>query len=76
MFKSTLVGIGYVATGLAAFVALRFIIDSNISPAIAAGIMAAMVISASQHAYKMGKKDGASDAQKVEQDRTTEGEES
>ena len=38
--------------------------------------MSGMVISASQHAYKMGKKDRASDVQKVEQDRTTEGEES
>ncbi len=70
MFKPTGVGIGYVATGLVAFVALRFIIDSNISPAIAAGIMAAMVVSASQHAYKMGKKDGMSAVQKGEQDRT------
>ena len=77
MFKPTLVGIGYVATGLAAFVvALRFI-DINLSPAaIAGGIMAAMVISASQHAYNLGKKDGASAVQKVEQDRTDGGEES
>ena len=75
MFKSTLVGIGYVASGLAALVVLRFIMDINLSPAIAGGVMSGTVIFASQHAYNLGKKDGASAAQKGEQDRTTEGEE-
>ncbi len=75
MFKSTLVGIGYVATGLVAIVVLRSIMDINISPAIAGGVMSGAVIFASQQAYKLGKKDGASAVQKVEQDRTTEGEE-
>ena len=76
MFKASLVGVGYVATGLVAFVALRFIIDSNISPAVATGIMAGMVVCASQHAYDLGKKDGMSAVQKGEQDRTDGGEES
>ncbi len=75
MFKSILVGMGYVASGLAAIAALRFILDINISSAFIAWVMAAMVISASQHAYNMGKKDGASDVQKVEEDRTDEKEE-
>ena len=39
MFKSTLVGIGYVASGLVALVVLRFIMDINLSPAIAGGVM-------------------------------------
>lgn len=75
MFKSSLVGIGYVASGLVAITLVRFW-GIDISPAIAGGVMAGMVISASQHAYNLGKKDGASAAQKVEQDRTDEGEES
>ncbi len=76
MFKSILVGIGHVATGLAVLAALRFIMDINLSPAIAGGVMAGMVIYASQHAYNMGKKDGMSAVQKVEEDRTDEDEES
>ena len=38
--------------------------------------MAGMVMSASQHAYKLGKKEGMSAAQKGEQDRTDGREES
>ena len=76
MYKAIGVGIGYIASGLVAVVVLRFIMDINISPAVVAGIMAAMVIPASYHAYNMGKKDGMSAAQKVEQDRTDGGEES
>ena len=76
MFKPILVGIGHVASGLAALVVLRFIIDINLSPAIAGGVMAGIVIFASQHAYNLGKKDGASAAQKVEEDRTDGGKES
>ena len=75
MFKTTLVGIGYVASGLAAIVIVGFILKIDISLAVVAGVMAAMVISASQHAYNLGKKDGASAVQKGERDRTTEGEE-
>ena len=76
MFKSSLVGIGYVATGFAAVAAVEFILRIDTSPAVIAGVMAAMVILASQQAYNLGKKDRASAAQKVEQDRTDEGEES
>lgn len=75
MYKAIGVGIGHVATGLVVIVVLRLIMDINISPAVVAGIMAAMVIPTSYRAYNMGKKDGMSAAQKVEQDRTTEGEE-
>ena len=75
MFKPTLVGIGHVVAGLAAIVVLRSIMDINISPAMAGGVMSGAVIFASQQAYKLGKKDGASAAQKVEQDRTDRGEE-
>ena len=76
MFKPILIGIGHVATGLAALAVVRFIMDINLSPAIAGGVMAGVVIYASQHAYNMGKKDGMSAAQQVEQDRTDEDEES
>ncbi len=76
MYKAIGVGIGYIASGLAAIVVLRLIMDINISPAVVAGIMAAMVIPASYRAYNMGKKDGMSAAQQVEQDRTDGGEES
>ena len=75
MFKSSLVGVGYVAIGLVAIVVLRSIMDINISPAIAGGVMAGTVIFASQQAYKLGKKDGMSAGQKVEVDRADEGEE-
>ena len=75
MYKAIGVGIGHVATGLVVIIVLR-LIDINISPAVVAGIMAAMVIPASYHAYNMGKKDGMSAAQEVEQDRTDRGEES
>ena len=75
MFKPTLVGIGYVATGFAAIAIAEFILRIDTSPAVMTGVMAAMVINASYHAYNLGKKDRASDVQKVEQDRTTEGEE-
>ena len=76
MYKAIGVGIGYIASGLAAIVVLRLIMDINISPAVVAGIMAAMVIPASYRAYNMGKKDGMSAAQEVEQDRIDGGEES
>lgn len=76
MFKSSLVGVWYVAIGLLAIVVLRSIMDINISPAIAGGVMAGTVIFASQQAYKLGKKDGMSAVQKGEQDLTDEGEES
>ena len=75
MFKSFFVGIGYVASGLVAIALVRFW-GIDISPAIAGGIMAGMVVSASQHAYNLGKKDGASAAQEVEQDSTDGGDES
>ena len=76
MFKSSLVGVGYVAIGLVAIVVLRSIMDINISPAIAGGIMSGTVIFASQHSYNLGKKDGASAVQKVEEDCADEDEES
>ena len=76
MFKASLVGVGYVATGLVSLAILRFIIGPNISPTIVTVVMVGTVIFASQQAYKIGKKDGASAAQKGEQDRTEGGEES
>ncbi len=75
MNKGFWVGVGYIATGLVSLAILRFIIGPNISPTIVTVVMVGTVIFASQQAYKMGKKDGMSAAQKVEQDRITEGEE-
>ena len=72
MFKPILVGIGHVATGFAAIAIAEFILRIDTSPAVMTGVMAAMVINASYHAYNLGKKDRASAVQKVEQDRTTE----
>ena len=74
MFKPILVGIGSVASGLLAISLVR-LWGIDISPAIAGGIMSGTVMFASQHAYNLGKKDGISAAQQVEQDRTDEGEE-
>ena len=75
MFKPILVGIGSVASGLLAIYLVR-LWGIDISPAIAGGIMSGTVMFASQHAYNLGKKDGMSAAQKVEQDRADEDEES
>ena len=76
MFKPILVGIGHVAAGFAAIAIAEFILRIDTSPAVMTGVMAAMVINASYHAYNLGKKDGMSDTQKVERDRTDGGEES
>ena len=76
MFKPILVGFGFIASGLVAIAISEFILRIDTSPAVMAGVMAAMVIPASHHAYNLGKKDGASDAQEVEQDRTDEDEKS
>ena len=76
MNKGFWVGVGSIATGLVSLAIIRFIIGPNISPTIVAVVMVMMVIFASQQAYKLGKKDGASAAQKGEQDRTEGGEES
>lgn len=73
MNKPTGVGIRYIASGLAAIAVVGFILRMDISAGVVAGVvagvMAAMVILASHHAYKLGKKDGASE---VEEDRTDE----
>ncbi len=75
MNKPTGVGIRYIASGLAAIAVVGFIFRMDISAGVVAGVvagvMAAMVILASHHAYNLGKKDEASAAQKVEEDRTT-----
>lgn len=75
MNKPTGVGIRYIASGLAAIAVVGFILRMDISAGVVAGVvagvMAAMVILASHHAYNLGKKDEASAAQKVEEDRTT-----
>ena len=76
MNKGFWVGVGYIASGLVSLAILRFIIGPNISPTIVTVVMLGVVIFASQQAYKLGKKDGMSAAQEVEQDRTDEGEES
>ena len=76
MFKPTLVGIGHVATGFAAIVVAEFILRIDTSPAVMTGVMGAMVINASYHAYNLGKKDERSAAQQGEQDHADEDEES
>ena len=76
MNKGFWVGVGSIATGLVSLAIVRFIIGPNISPTIVTVVMVMTVIFASQQAYNLGKKDGASAAQEVEQDRTDGGEES
>ena len=79
MNKPTRVGIRYIASGLAAIAVaiavvefiFRMDISAGVVAGVVAGVMAAMVILASHHAYNLGKKDEASAAQKVEEDRTT-----
>ena len=76
MNKGFWVGVGSIASGLVSLAILRFIIGPNISPTIVTVVMLGVVIFASQQAYKLGKKDGMSDTQKVERDHTDGGEES
>ena len=76
MFKLILVGLGHVAAGFAAIAVAEFILRIDTSPAVMTGVMAAMVINASYHAYNLGKKEGMSATQQVEQDRTDGREES
>ncbi len=79
MNKSFWVGFGHVASGLVGIAAVRFIFGFDLPFSIVVGIMCAIGIfalqHATQHAYKLGKKDGISAVQKVEVDRTDEGEE-
>lgn len=63
MNKPTGVGIRYIASGLAAIAVVGFILRMDISAGVVAGVMAAMVILASYHAYNLGKKDGASEVE-------------
>ena len=65
MFKPIGVGIGFIASGLAAIAVSGFILRIDISVGVAVGVMATMVILASHHAYNLGKKDGTSAAQEV-----------
>ena len=76
MNKGFWVGVGSIASGLVSLAILRFIIGPNISPTIVTVVMLGVVIFASQQAYKLGKKDGMSEGQKIEQDGTDGGEES
>lgn len=77
MNKSFWVGVGHAASGLVGIAAVRFIFGFDLPFVVVVALICGIGIYALQHAtrhaYNMGKKDGMSAAQKVEQDRTTEG---
>ena len=67
MNKGFWVGVGHLAMGIAGIailqIMLRLVYNDSLSPRVAYGALAPMVILAARKAYDLGKKDGAAEAQ-------------
>ncbi len=67
MHKSMWVGVGHLGAGIVGVVVLKILLrlvwDEPLSPTVASGTMATMVMFAARRAYDIGKKDGLAEAQ-------------
>lgn len=67
MHKSMWVGVGHLGAGIVGVVVLKILLrlvwDEPLSPTVASGAMATMVVFAARMAYDIGKKDGLAEAQ-------------